>query len=351
MVSLSPSFWQNRKVLVTGHTGFKGSWLSLYLHKMQANVLGLALEPSTNPNMFSACGLDKKIKSQIIDIRNLAALEKAVNDFQPEVVFHLAAQALVGESYTRPVDTYATNVMGTIHLLESCRKTSSVKVIVNVTSDKCYENKESQSAYQETDALGGYDPYSNSKACAELVSAAYRQSFFQSKLGLATARAGNIIGGGDWAPTRLVPDFVRSVKDKKPLILRNPKAIRPWQHVLEPVYGYMMLAERLWMKPKEFNGPWNFGPEESSCVAVENVVNKLIQYWGQGSFSHEISDIHETQTLKLDSVKAKNVLAWKPRWSLNKALEMSANWYHSFYNNEDMHSITLKQIETYEKSI
>ena len=348
---VSPTFWQNKKVLVTGHTGFKGSWLVLYLHRLGAKVMGVALEPTTLPNMFSACQIEQKIQSQFLDIRNLEGLQKTFAAFQPEIVFHLAAQALVGASYENPIETYSTNVLGTAHVLECCRLTTSVRVIVNVTSDKCYENKENSLPHKEGDILGGHDPYSSSKACAELVSAAYQKSFFQQKTGLASVRAGNIFGGGDWTRTRLIPDFVRSVHENSPLVLRHPEAIRPWQHVLEPVYGYLMLAEKLWASPKEFSSAFNFGPEEASCVSVARVINKLIQIWGKGSFTKQNTQYHETQVLRLDSQKAKSMLGWKPHWSLDQALEMSALWYQSFYRNEDVYNTSIKQIETYEKQI
>ena len=351
MVNLSQSFWQNKRVFITGHTGFKGAWLAIYLHHLGAKISAAALAPTSTPNMFTACQLAEKVHSQFIDIRNLTAIQEALTAFQPEIVFHLAAQALVGQSYADPIETYATNVLGTAHVLEACRQTSSVKVIVNATSDKCYDNKETQTAYKEDSPLGGYDPYSSSKACAELVSAAYRKSFFQQKIALATVRAGNIIGGGDWSMTRLVPDFIRSVQQNTPLSLRHPQAVRPWQHVLEPVFGYILLAEKLSANSQEFAQAWNFGPEETSCVPVEQVINKLIQFWGKGSFLHKPADFHEAQLLKLDSSKAKNMLGWKPRWNLNKALEVSTDWYQSFYKNEDIYQTTLKQIEMYEKSI
>lgn len=351
MVNISASFWQNKKILITGHSGFKGSWLSVYLDHLGAKVFGISLKPKTDPNMFLACDLEKKIKTEYLDIRDLSRLQTKFSNFQPEIVFHLAAQALVGQSYQDPIETYSTNILGTTHVLEACRKTPSVKVIVNVTTDKCYENKETNIAFQETDVLGGYDPYSSSKACSELISAAYRQSYFTDKIALATARAGNIIGGGDWTETRLIPDFIQAVQNNTTLSLRHPQAIRPWQHVLEPISGYLLLAENLWLNSKKFSMAWNFGPEESSCVSVEQVVRSLIKYWGRGSFSNLPADFHETKVLKLDSTKAKTMLGWKPRWSLNKALEMSLDWYQSFYRNEDVYSTTLKQIENYGKSV
>lgn len=344
MVILS-DFWKNKKVLVTGHTGFKGSWLSIYLKKLGAEVLGYSLLPPSTPNMFSVCQLNEKVKSHIGDIRNLAELNDTLKTFQPEIVFHLAAQSLVLKSYKEPLETYSTNVMGTVHLLEVARKLTSVKVIINVTSDKCYEDK-GQIAYKESDALGGHDPYSSSKACAELVSTAYRQSF---SIPLSTVRAGNIIGGGDWAESRLIPDCIRSLAENKPIVIRNPKAVRPWQHVLEPICGYLQLAEKMWAAPKDLAGSWNFGPEADSFKPVEAIVDEMIQLWGKGSFTLEPSSQHETQILKLDSAKAKTALEWKPRWTLQQSLANLVDWYQRFYKNEDMYQVTLKQIEDYEK--
>lgn len=353
MVNSSAHFWKDKKVLVTGHTGFKGSWLSVYLSNMGAKVLGYALPPPSNPSLFEVCKLDKKIKSHFGDIRNYAELFEVSKTFQPDIVLHLAAQALVRPSYEDPIETYSTNVMGTVHVLEVARKLPSVKVVVNITSDKCYENIEKPIAYKESDRLGGHDPYSNSKACSELVSSAYRDSFFckdPNKV-LATVRAGNIIGGGDWAHARLIPDCIRSLQEKKDIVIRNPKAVRPWQHVLEPVFGYALLTEKLWSEPEKFSGAWNFGPEDASCVSVETVVDKMIKNWGSGSYSVTPSDLHEAQMLKLDSTKAKTSLGWRPRWDLNKTVESLIDWYQRFYNNEDMYKITTRQIEDYEKHI
>ncbi len=353
MVNPTPAFWRNKKVLITGHTGFKGSWLALYLHHMGAKVLGYSLPAPSKPSLFEVCALDKKITSHIGDIRNFEELFETVKAFEPEFVFHLAAQALVRPSYENPLETYSTNVMGTAHVLETCRKVSSIKTIINVTSDKCYENNETGQLYKETDRLGGHDPYSNSKACAELVASAYRSSFFNNQPGkaLASVRAGNIIGGGDWAHARLIPDCIQAVWQNNPIVIRNPQAIRPWQHVLEPVFGYTLLAEKLSQDPKKYSGAWNFGPEEASCRNVEEVVGKIINNWGSGSFSVTPSELHEAQTLKLDSTKAKTSLGWHPRWNLDKTVSVLVEWYQKFYKNEDMDKITLRQIEDYEKSI
>jgi len=320
---------------------------------MGAQVLGYSLPAPSDPSLFAVCGVDKKIKSHLGDIRNYNELLEVTQKFEPEVVFHLAAQSLVRPSYENPIETYSTNVMGTVNLLETCRRLPSVKVMINVTSDKCYENNETAQSYKESDRLGGYDPYSNSKACAELVSSAFRSSFFNATPDkvLATVRAGNIIGGGDWAYARLIPDCVRSLQEKGQIIIRNPKAIRPWQHVLEPVIGYTLLAEKMWNKPEQFSGAWNFGPEEDSCRPVEEVVQKIIKNWGHGSFEVVPSGLHEAQTLKLDSTKAKSSLGWRPRWNLNKSIETLVEWYQKFYSNEDMHKTTIRQIEDYEKHI
>lgn len=350
---INSQFWKNKKVLVTGHTGFKGTWLSLYLHKLGAQVLGYSLTPPSQPNMFSVCGVEKRITSHLGDIRNFLTLKEVFEQFQPEIVFHLAAQSLVRKSYEDPVETYSTNVMGTVNVLEVSRKLPSVKVVINVTSDKCYENKETQRPYTEDDEMGGYDPYSSSKGCAELVSRAYLRSFFESESNraIASVRAGNIIGGGDWADNRLVPDCVRALNQKRTITLRNPDAVRPWQHVLEPIYGYLLLAQKMWNEPKIYSGPWNFGPNEDSCVTVKSVVSQVIEHWDSGTYEIVPTPLHEAQLLKLDSTKAKNGLGWQPKWDLSKTVQELVKWYQLYYKNEDMYQVTMRQIEDYERHI
>jgi CDP-glucose 4,6-dehydratase len=355
---VTTDFWKSKAVLVTGHTGFKGGWLSLWLQRLEANVAGYALEPGTTPNLFNVSDVGRGMKSIIGDLCEPAHLEAAMSEHRPEVVFHMAAQSLVRYSYAHPVATYATNIMGTAHVLEAVRKTSSVKVVVIVTSDKCYENREWVWGYRENEALGGYDPYSSSKACAELVTAAYRNSFFHPAdyarhgVAVASARAGNVIGGGDWAKDRLVPDFVRAAGQGEPLPVRNPSAVRPWQHVLEPVCGYMMLAQKLWSDGPAFSEAWNFGPDDESAQSVETVVKTLSTHWGgearwrsDPSGSHP----HEANYLKLDCSKAKTKLGWYPRWNLQTAIASTAAWYQAHALGRDMRSFTLNQIDNYKR--
>lgn len=349
------SFWSGKKVLVTGHTGFKGTWLSLWLYKQGAKVLGYSLPPPSSPSLFESCELENKITSRLGDVRDLLALQETVNTFQPEVIFHLAAQSLVRKSYHDPIETYSTNVMGTVHLLEAVRKSLSTRVVLNITSDKCYENKEWDWGYREVDMLGGHDPYSNSKACAELVTDAYVKSFFkvaESKpVAVSTVRAGNIIGGGDWAEDRLVPDCIRAIDKNQTIVLRNPNSVRPWQHVLEPLAGYLGLAEKMWHEPQKFSGAWNFGPNEDSFVSVRELVMKVTEAWGSGRFEVVPSPLHEAKLLKLDCTKVKTQLSWKPRWDLNKTVLSLVDWYKKYYKNENMFNLTMRQIEDYEKSI
>jgi CDP-glucose 4,6-dehydratase len=325
---MDASFWKNKTVLLTGHTGFKGSWLALWLQTLGAKVVGYALPAATNPDLFSLTSLSANMTSHMGDIRDFTALHKVIAQEQPDIVFHLAAQALVRHSYINPVETYATNVMGTVNLLEALRETSCARVVVVVTSDKCYENREQLSGYQETEPMGGRDPYSSSKGCAELVTAAYRHSYFtqqaQRPLYLASARAGNVIGGGDWAADRLIPDFMRAIMQRDSLKVRNPDSIRPWQHVLEPLSGYLMLAERLWLEGDEFADGWNFGPEEQDAKPVSWIADTLTRLWGEGA-SWELDkrddQPHEARYLKLDISKARLQLQWQPRWSLETALQ------------------------------
>lgn len=351
-MGINMEFWSNKKVLLTGHTGFKGSWLSLWLSRLGAEVHGYALKPETTPNIFSVAGVEHHLASSTIaDIRDLSALSEAIETIQPDIIFHLAAQPLVRHSYEAPVETYSTNVMGTVNLFEAVRQSSSVKTVVNVTTDKCYENQEWVWSYREDEAMGGHDPYSSSKGCSELVTAAYRRSFLtRAGVGVASARAGNVIGGGDWAPDRLIPDFLRAMDENETVVIRSPAAIRPWQHVLEPLSGYLLLAEKLYSEPREFAQAWNFGPSEHDARNVEWIVKKLVSSIPGTGWRHDKSvHPHEAHYLKLDSSKARNHLQWQPRWSLETALEKIIEWHHGWRNGEDMNQLTMQQIADYER--
>lgn len=349
------NMWNDKKVLITGHTGFKGSWLCLLLHNLGAEVYGYALDPPTNPSLFVEANIEELITSFIGDIRDFKNLQAVFHKVQPEVVIHMAAQALVRESYKFPVITYSTNVMGTVHLLEACRNTPSVKAVVNVTTDKCYENREWHWGYRENEAMGGYDPYSSSKGCSELVTSAYRNSYFNYSdyqnhgLAVATARAGNVIGGGDWADDRLIPDFIRSIISGEKFKIRSPYAIRPWQHVLDPLTGYLILAEKLYTEGPRFADSWNFGPNDDGAKNVEWIARTICQLW-EDNASFEIDDHpqpHEANYLKLDCSKAKAELAWAPRWDINTALESIVNWNKSRLSGENIRQVTLNQIKQY----
>ena len=351
---IEPSFWKGRNIFLTGHTGFKGSWLTLWLHQMGAKVTGYALEPPTQPSIFTEAKVETALERDIRgDIRDLDKLTQALEQTQPTIVIHMAAQPLVRDSYTDPVGTYASNVMGTVHLLEAVRHTSSVKAVLNITTDKCYENKEWIWGYRENEPMGGHDPYSSSKGCAELVSAAYRHSFLQeSEIALATARAGNVIGGGDWAKDRIVPDAIRAFIAKQPLQVRNPAAVRPWQHVLEPLAGYLQLCQQLINKPEHFSEGWNFGPGEEDAQPVSHLADIMVKSWGEGAqWQQEGNEKHphEAQYLKLDCTKAKTRLQWCPQWQLEQALLKSVAWYKAWHQGEDMHQFTLKQMTDYQQ--
>ena len=350
---MNREFWKNKKVFITGHTGFKGAWLSLWLQDCGAILTGYSLEPNTKPNLFDAASVVDGMVSVIGDVRDLEKLTKSMSDFSPEVVIHMAAQPLVRLSYKNPVDTYSTNVMGTVNLFEAVRKTASVKAVVNVTTDKCYENKEWIWGYREDESMGGHDPYSNSKGCSELVTAAYRSSFFNylGSAKIASGRAGNVIGGGDWAEDRLIPDIFKSFELKEPVMVRNPSATRPWQHVLEPLSGYLVLAERLYNEGDEYAEGWNFGPQESGVKPVREIIEYLVECWGDGaSWVHDESEQpHEAQLLKLDISKAKNLLEWSPKWTLFRTLDSIIEWEKAWLNGEDVKALTLKQISQFEK--
>ncbi len=348
---VSAKFWTGKRVFLTGHTGFKGCWLALWLEALGARVSGYALQAATSPSLWTLVQAGGGIGSTLGDVRDLPALSQAMAASRPEVVFHLAAQSLVRPSYEDPAGTYATNVLGTVHLLEAVRRTGGVRAVVNVTSDKCYENQETGRAYREADAMGGRDPYSSSKGCAELVTAAYRASFFSQPgaAGVASARAGNVIGGGDWAADRLVPDTVRAACAGRQVMVRNPGAVRPWQHVLEPLAGYLQLAQRLHEEPASHAEAWNFGPVEEDAVAVEQVVGTLTRLWGPpaGWTTDRGSHPHEAHFLRLDSSKARARLAWRPRLRLAAALEWTVEWYRKQAQGADARALTLGQIERY----
>jgi len=345
------AYWRGKKVFVTGHTGFKGSWLSLWLQSMGACVKGFALEPPTSPSLFEQAGVANGMESEIGDIRDLVAIKASMTAFNPDVLIHMAAQPLVRLSYREPVETYATNVMGTVHVLESARQCSNLKAIVNVTTDKCYENQEWVWGYRENEPMGGHDPYSNSKGCSELVTAAYRSSFFNTEdtPALASARAGNVIGGGDWAEDRLIPDILRAIEQQQPVIIRNPQATRPWQHVLEPLSGYLILAEKLFTEGTGYAEGWNFGPRDDDVQPVEWILNHIVEQWGAGA-SWQLDtnpQPHEAQLLKLDISKAAAQLKWQPRWSLEQALDSIVEWHQCWLAQRDIREKTLNQISLY----
>jgi len=351
---MNAAFWRNKKVLLTGHTGFKGSWLALWLQKLHADVIGFSLSPPTIPNLFSIAKVQKDMIPITGDIRDFLLLKNVIMEYQPEIIIHMAAQSLVRYSYQHPIDTYSTNVMGTVNLLQAAREVGTVKSLVNVTSDKCYENKESLHSYQEQDTLGGYDPYSNSKACAELVTSAFRQSYYNNadslvRCGLASVRAGNVIGGGDWAQDRLIPDIIRAMIKSDPILIRHPQALRPWQHVLEPLQGYLQLAELLYTNPTDYSEAWNFGPDDEDVKPVSWIVETIQHLWNTSVCSQldQAPQPHEASLLKLDSTKAKKKLGWKPRWNLEKTLEETVNWYRSYNAGHDMREITFAQINEY----
>lgn len=343
------NFWKNKKVLITGHTGFKGSWLSLWLQHLEANVVGFALSPPTEINLFTLANIGKDMIDLRGDIRDFAALAKVLHLHQPDIVFHLAAQSLVNYSYQHPLETYATNIMGTAHLLEASRQCNSVRAIVNVTTDKCYENNENEKSFCEEDPMGGHDPYSSSKGCSELITKAYFSSFLQKQgIGLASARAGNVIGGGDWATDRLVPDIIRSCMEEKNVMLRFPNSKRPWQHVLEPLSGYLNLALRLYNYPNDYSEGWNFGPDENDTKTVAWVADKLIELWKSSNKWISIEpNNYEATSLKLDCTKVKTKLSWKPKWDITCALNHTVSWYKAYQTSLNMKDISLNQIKNY----
>jgi len=343
-----PNFWRGRRVLLTGHTGFKGSWLSLWLQSMGVFLRGISLEPPTNPALFAVARVAQGMQHRIVDIRDFAAVKAQMAEFQPDIVIHMAAQSLVRCSYQNPIETYATNVMGTVHLLEAARQVASARVVINVTTDKCYENHEWVWAYRENDPLGGYDPYSSSKGCSELVTSAYRRSFFgrSDSIALASVRAGNVVGGGDWSFGRLIPDTLRALETNTPVVIRAPIATRPWQHVLEPLSGYLVLAQSLYEEGEKFCGGWNFGPNDEDTKSVQWVVETMASKWGSSSTWTRSGgdDLHEASVLKLDITKAKSQLGWKPVWNIDKTLGKIIDWHKAWLGGADMRSLCEQQV-------
>ena len=347
---ISVEFWQNKRVLLTGHTGFKGGWLSLWLQSMGANLHGLSLEPSTIPNIFTEAKISSGMFSTFGDIRDWEVVRKVVTEFKPEIIIHMAAQPLVGRSYENPIETYSTNVMGVVHVLEAARQISSVRVVINITTDKCYENKEWVWGYRENEQMGGFDPYSSSKGCSELITSAYKRSYFEKAgVGLATARAGNVIGGGDWSSDRLVPDILRSFEAEELVVIRNPTSTRPWQHVLEPLSGYLKLVEKLWSDPQRFSEGWNFGPLDRDVQPVSSVVSALAKKWGSDALWDINKNLtpHEAHLLKLDISKAQHYLDWAPRWSLDIALEHVVEWHKGWLKGYSARALCEDQISQF----
>ena len=355
---IDSQFWTGKKVFITGHTGFKGGWLTIWLQSMGASVIGYSLAPKTDPNFFDVAQVNRLCtQSYIDDVRELDRLRYALIESKSEVVIHMAAQPLVRLSYDEPVETYSTNVMGTVNLLEAIRSVESVRAVVIVTTDKCYENKEWVWGYRENDSVGGRDPYSSSKSCVELVTAAYCQSFFSEKnylkhgVAIASARAGNVIGGGDWSMDRLIPDAIKAFEANQTLIIRNPLAIRPWQHVLEPLSAYLVLAQALYQEGAQFSGAWNFGPKEEDARPVQEVVNLLIKKWGSSvAWKQDTAEQpHEAYSLKLDCSKARQYLGWVPKWNLDQAIEQTVQWQHAHHNQNNMQAYSLKQINLFQQ--
>ena len=353
MTSIDKDFWQGKRVFLTGHTGFKGSWLSLWLFSLGVEVKGYSLNPPTVPSLFNEAKIDSVIESCIGDIRDQDTLFESMVSFNPDILIHMAAQPLVRYSYDEPIETYEVNVIGTAKVLEVARSCSNLKAIVNITTDKCYENDGRAQGYKENDPMGGYDPYSSSKGCAELVASSYRRSFLQEQgIGLASVRAGNVIGGGDWADDRLIPDILRSFEKNEAVVIRNPKATRPWQHVLEPLSGYLVLAQKLYQNPKEYAEGWNFGPNEQDVQPVEWILDNMISKWPNSSWElDKNSSPHEAGFLKLDISKAKSILGWQPVWELSQTLEEVISWHKAWLNKENMQAVCFTEINNFTKDM
>ena len=354
-MGIDNQFWKKKKVLVTGHTGFKGSWISLWLQKLNANICGFSKSIPTNPSLFEIANVDENMQSITGDIRDFDSIINTIKEFQPEIIIHMAAQSIVRESFENPIYTFETNIIGTANLLEISKELSSIKSILVITSDKCYENIEKNISYKETDKMGGHDPYSASKGCAELIAASYHRSFFYDSydVSLATARAGNVIGGGDWATDRLIPDFVRALQNESAIEIRYPNSLRPWQYVLEPLRGYLMLAEKQYQNKKNFSGAWNFGPYEENTISVKKIIdnlNLIIRNKLEIRYSAK-EELHEAGILKLDSTKASKLLNWNPLLKLDDTLKYTMDWYLAYLDNEDIELFTLNQINKYEKVI
>ena len=352
---MDSNFWKNKKVLLTGHTGFKGSWLSIWLKKLGVELVGFSKDIPTKPSLFEVAKVSEGMISITGNIEDFAMIQKVVKENKPEIVIHMAAQSLVRKSYEEPITTFATNVMGTVNLLQAIKTTGNTRVLINVTSDKCYENKGTEKAFSENSPMGGYDPYSSSKGCAELVTSAFRDSFFNLKefdthgCSLSSVRSGNVIGGGDWAKDRLIPDIMNSISKRIPTQIRNTRSIRPWQFVLEPLFGYLILAQRMWEEGKEFSEPWNFGPDETDCKSVKWILEKISKEWNDGfSWKEDTKDNpHEAKMLKLDCTKAKKRLGWKTKLDVTETIEWTVNWYKEYFKNSDMKEYTENQIDKF----
>jgi len=347
-------FWAGKKIFLTGHTGFKGSWLCIWLHSMGAKVTGYSLSVPTNPSLFEVGKVEGILEDSIIgDVTNLELLRSSIDKANPDIIIHMAAQPLVRKSYEDPVQTYLTNVMGTVNVMEAARTCHGVRAVLNVTTDKCYENQEWHWGYRENEPLGGYDPYSSSKACSELITSAYRRSFLQSKrVRVATARAGNVIGGGDWAEDRLIPDLIRALTNGKLIQIRNPEAVRPWQHVLEPLSGYLLLCQQLYLEGEEYSQAWNFGPQDSDSRTVEWIVTQMLKKWPHEHPGYRVvnqDSRHEANMLKLDCSKALHELSWRPRWTLDRALDATVEWFEEYLQGKDIMELCKRQITEYER--
>ena len=351
---MNESFWKNKKILITGHTGFKGSWLTIWLKKLGADITGFSKSVPTNPSLFETANIEKDIKSVVGDIQNYELLKETISKCEPEIIFHMAAQSLVIKSYSNPIETFSTNVMGTVNLLYAVKETKKAKIVINITSDKCYENNESLEGYSEEDPMGGHDPYSSSKGCAELITKSFRKSFFSSdhenNIGLASVRAGNVIGGGDWAENRLIPDIIRAIKNKENVKIRNPNALRPWQHVLDPLNGYISLAEKLWDDQKKHSEGWNFGPEKNEVKPVSWIIEEFNELWkNKINWVVGNNELHEANNLILNCQKAKSRLGWNSKMNTETALKLTIEWYRKYFDGENMREVTEEQIIEFQK--